>query len=424
LTGEVRDYLVNIDRAGNLALPGELSDDLVQLRPAQLAYGRQALSLTDRAPVPSGAVSSQLASFRRQFEHLRTAGAAVTEELAEAQRAGEADVDAAQRRAEHRIVTAAGLALGGLLAVSAALAVMGRRLAAALLRERSIAETLQRNISPDRLPERAGLRMAARFIPKDRRVEVGGDWYDAIDLPGGALGLVIGDVTGHDVVAASTMGQLRNAVRAWSLTDPSPSEMLSRLNRLLFAFAPEHMATCIYLRLSEARDDAGLSQTVTVEAANAGHCPPLVILPSGVVRLIEAAPCPPLGAVPGSAYPQQKHVIERGSTLLLYTDGLVERRDSGLERGTQLLIEAAHTVAAGGPVDPEVLCEHVSRQLLTDGSADDDVALLAVTFDGRDIVADGPPANVRRPGGDDGRYSRDGGARPYGGAAPSGGGGG
>jgi serine phosphatase RsbU (regulator of sigma subunit) len=308
-------------------------------------------------------------------------------------------VDAAQRRAEHRIVTAAGLALGGLLALSAALAEMGRRLAAALLRERSIAETLQRSILPDRLPERSGLRMAARFIPKDRGVEVGGDWYDTIDLPEGALGLVIGDVTGHDVVAASTMGQLRNAVRAWSLTDPSPSGMLRRLNRLLFAFEPDHMATCIYLRLSEAGDDPGRSQRVTVEAANAGHCPPLVILPSGVVRLIEAAPCPPLGAVPGSAYPQQKRLIERGSTLLLYTDGLVERRDSGLERGTQLLIEAAHTVAARGPVDPEVLCDHVLRQLLKDASADDDVALLAVTLDGRDVVAGVPPGQRPATGG-------------------------
>ena len=382
LRDDVTDFRLNVERADQVPVPGQLASALDDLRPAQLAYADRAMELGDEAVTSPDTVRPRLNDFQDEFGRLQTVLAQVTEQLAEAQAAAQARADTAQRRAERNILAAAGLALAGLLALSGALAHMGRRVGTLLRRERTAAETLQRSLLPARLPDLPGVELAARFLPSEVGAQVGGDWYDAITLPGERLALVIGDVTGHDVRAASAMGSLRNALRAWSLVDLPPAELLDRLNALLFAFEAEHLATCVYLRLptgpvaSGEAGDAG--DAVTVEAANAGHCPPLVVSPTGQVRLLEAQPCPPLGAVPGFAYSPQTYRIDPGSTVLLYTDGLVECHDDLTDEGMQLLCRVASEVTGRGPEDLQAFCDEVVAQMSTGDAARDDVALLAV----------------------------------------------
>jgi serine phosphatase RsbU (regulator of sigma subunit) len=378
LAGDVADFRFNVERADRVPVPDDLAAALDDLRPAQLAYAQHALELGDEAVRSPASVRPELNDFQDEFGRLQTALAQVTDQLAEAQAASQVRAGAAQRRAERNILAAAGLALSGLLALSAALAHMGRRVGTLLRQERAVAETLQRSLLPARLPDLPGIELAARFLPSEVGAQVGGDWYDAIALGGGDLALVIGDVTGHDIGAASAMGSLRNALRAWSVVDLPPAALLDRLNAMLFAFEAEHLATCVYLRLgtgSAADDD---TDTVTVLAANAGHCPPLVVSPTGQVRLLEAQPCPPLGAVVGVAYSQQTYEVERGSTVLLYTDGLVECHDVLLDEGLQLLRRVAAEASGRGRVDLQAFCDEVVARLTPDGPATDDVALLAV----------------------------------------------
>ncbi len=377
LQADVAEYRVNVDRAGRLPLPAALSSALATLRPAQLAYADHALSLGE-LPTSAGAAQADLVDFQAEFGRLQKAQGQVTEQLARTQQAGQSRAEATQRRAARDVLIAGALALAGLLALSGSLAHMGGRIGALLRRERDVAETLQRSLLPERLPALAGARLAARFLPSEIGAQVGGDWYDAFALPDGALALVIGDVTGHDIRAASAMGQLRNAVRAWSVIDLAPAVVFDRLNDLLFNFDAKHMATCVYLRLpAQQSSTPDPTELVTITVANAGHCPPLVLTPSGHARLLEAPPCPPLGAVPDMRYSQHDHQIEYGSIVLLYTDGLIERRDRDLETGFDLLQRAAAD-ASTDATDPDELCDGVLDRLSTDGPAADDVALLAV----------------------------------------------
>ena len=391
LQDDVTDFRVNVDRAGRVPVPQRLAASLDALRPAQLAYADRALELGDEAVTSPGTVRPGLDAFQDEFGRLQAVLADVTQDLADAQAASQAQADRSQRRAERNILAAAGLALAGLLALSGALAHMGRRLGVLLRRERTVAETLQRSMLPDRLPELPGAELAARFVPSEAGAQVGGDWYDAIPLPGGALGLVVGDVTGHDIKAASAMGQLRNALRAWSLVDPQPAALFDRLNEVLFAFDAQHMATCVYLRLPPppADGEGDGDRRVVVGLGNAGHCPPVVVGPGGGVRLLEGAACPPLGAVPGLRYTQQEHYVAPGSTVVLYTDGLVERKGEPLDEGLERLEAAAAEAAQGGPVGPGALCDLLLTRML-DGAPADDVALLAVAI-GADAAC-GPPA--------------------------------
>ena len=136
-------------------------------------------------------------------------------------------------------------------------------------REHRIAETLQRSLLPDRLPEIPGVLLAARYVPASADMEVGGDWYDVMQLPSGQVGLAIGDVAGHGLRAASTMGQLRMALRAYALEEPSPARVVSRLDRLVSQLLVSDIVTLVYLVLDL---DSGM-----VQLANAGHPPPLVV---------------------------------------------------------------------------------------------------------------------------------------------------
>jgi PAS domain S-box-containing protein len=242
---------------------------------------------------------------------------------------------------------------------------MEARLFEVYQREHKIAETLQRSLLPERLPQIEGVELAARYLPGARGASIGGDWYDVLERPDGRVALVVGDVVGHGLRAAAAMGQLRNAVRAYGLVEASPSEVVARINRLVMSGVEEVMATVLYLVLDR--------ETGELSFSAAGHPPPLVLAPDGP-RFLEGGRSVPIGASDPAVFREASAVLPPGSSLLLYTDGLVERRDEALDRRLDKL--AAVAGAADGPLD--ALCERVIEVVLGQGEPGDDVALLAV----------------------------------------------
>ncbi len=232
-------------------------------------------------------------------------------------------------------------------------------------REHKIAETLQRSLLPERLPQIDGVELAARYLPGARGAAVGGDWYDVLERPDGRVALVVGDVVGHGLRAAATMGQLRNAFRAYGLVESSPAEVVARINRLVMSGVEDAMATVVYLVLDR--------ETGEVSFSAAGHPPPLVLAPDGP-HFLEGGRSVPIGASDPAVFREATAVLPPGSTLLLYTDGLVERRDVGLEERLGQLAE----VAGAGGEDLDELCDRVIKVVLGEGEPGDDVALLAV----------------------------------------------
>jgi anti-sigma regulatory factor (Ser/Thr protein kinase) len=228
-----------------------------------------------------------------------------------------------------------------------------------------IAETLQRSLLPRSLPRLPGLSMAAWYIPAAEETAVGGDWYDVIELGHRRLGLTIGDVAGHGMAAATYMGQLRSAVRAFALDVDDPAELLAKLAR----FADqEHsrMATVIYATLN--------LDTWVVDFARAGHPYPLLIRPGAAPTFLTEAGGPPLGTGVVFDYEQQRVTLGPAETLLLYTDGLIERRGQTLTEGEAALAEAAKEA----PDEPELMCRTII-QGFTDGiDIPDDIAVLAI----------------------------------------------
>jgi len=239
------------------------------------------------------------------------------------------------------------------------------KLAAAAARDHEVAETLQRSLLPERLPHIDGVALEARYLPAAREAAIGGDWYDALELDDGRVAVVVGDVVGHGLRAATVMGQLRNAFRAYALVETSPAQTLTRLNRLLAKDDADTMATALYVILD--RD------TGQIVFSSAGHPPALVSIP-GQARFLEGGRSVPLGTAEVSSYHDATAGIDPGSTLLLYTDGLVERRDTSLDdRLTQLRSVAS---IAGGELGD--VCDQILGGMLGGMSAPDDVALLAV----------------------------------------------
>jgi anti-sigma regulatory factor (Ser/Thr protein kinase) len=243
---------------------------------------------------------------------------------------------------------------------------MGRDLAALLARERGVAETLQHSLLPQRLPELPGVEFAARYEPGAVGSQVGGDWYDVVPLPGGRVGLVMGDVVGHDLRAAADMGQLRNALRACAADGAPPAEVLHTLNRLCVSQELGDMASVLYAVLDPVQG--------VVEVANAGHLPPLLVTADESCYL-ESAPSPPVGVVREATFRSATWEVPPGSLLLLYTDGLVERRAVGLEPRLERLCEV---VTARRGADLERLCDAVLSEMQGGEPSDDDVALLLV----------------------------------------------
>jgi PAS domain S-box-containing protein len=212
----------------------------------------------------------------------------------------------------------------------------------------SIAVELQRGLLPKELPEVEGVRLAAHYQAAGTGAEAGGDWYDAFPLAGARLGVVVGDVAGHGVTAASTMGQLRSVTRAFAAADDgtrTPGNVLTRLNRHQLTLGQGELFTVVYALIDL---EAG-----TITWANAGHPPPVLRTAAGRVRFLEGGEALP--GIEDIAYATFQQRIEPGDAVFLYSDGLVERRGESLDVGLSRLAAAIDA----GPGDPERLCEHV-----------------------------------------------------------------
>jgi PAS domain S-box-containing protein len=260
------------------------------------------------------------------------------------------------------------LALAEEFARRAALAIDNARL---YEREHTVAETLQRSLLPGSLPGRPGLELAARYLPAGTGMEVGGDWYDAWELPGDVLAMVIGDVAGHGVAAAAAMGQVRNALRAYAHDGYGPAEALRRLNRVVGAVEPGGMTTLVYVVVDPS--------SATLRLASAGHPPPLLRDENGEVSFVEGGRGVPLGVLQDADYSEVELLLGQSSTLVLFTDGLIERRGVSIEDGLERLRVAAEEV--GG--DLESLLDHLLSTLLEGTGPVDDIALLALAYSGR-----------------------------------------
>jgi serine phosphatase RsbU (regulator of sigma subunit)/anti-sigma regulatory factor (Ser/Thr protein kinase) len=230
-------------------------------------------------------------------------------------------------------------------------------------REVGTVEMLQRSLLPDKLPIVPGLRIGARYEPGG--AAVGGDWYDAIPLEDGRMGLAMGDVVGHGLGAASLMGQLRHAARAYALEGHSPPVVLDRLDRLVRSLPGAQMATLLYVVA-----DPDLRR---VRFASAGHVPPLIVGRDGKARFVEGTPNPPLGVFESTGHDELTVELDPGSTIVLYTDGLVEERGESIDAGLEALRRAAEH-----PSDPVELCDHLVDSMLAIHPANDDIAVLAL----------------------------------------------
>ncbi|WP_225752588.1 SpoIIE family protein phosphatase [Actinotalea sp. Marseille-Q4924] len=204
------------------------------------------------------------------------------------------------------------------------------------LRERAAALTLQHSLLPV-IPHVPGLDLAASYLPALHRAEVGGDWYDVLPLPDGAIGLAVGDVVGHDLQAAASMGQLRSVLRSYAWSGESASRVMGRLDELVQGLDMADMSTCVYLRLEGSR----------LTYSRAGHPPPLLRQPDGRVRYLMGALSTPVGVTNLEEAPQEELELPLGATLVIYTDGLVERRDRSLRTGIDALAETLAALPEG-----------------------------------------------------------------------------
>ncbi|WP_314411010.1 ATP-binding SpoIIE family protein phosphatase [Streptomyces kroppenstedtii] len=243
-------------------------------------------------------------------------------------------------------------------------------------REAYIADELQRTMLPETLPRPTGVRLASRYLPAAETARVGGDWYDAIPLPGSRVALVVGDVMGHSMTSAAIMGQLRTTAQTLAGLDLPPQEVLHHLDEQAQRLGTDRMATCLYAVYDP------VAHRITI--ANAGHPPPVLLHLGGRAEVLRVPPGAPIG-VGGVDFEAVELDAPAGATLLLYTDGLVESRLRDVWTGIEQLRERiAATAALTGPDHPpplEALCDEV-LDMLGPGDRDDDIALLAARFDG------------------------------------------
>lgn len=237
----------------------------------------------------------------------------------------------------------------------------------AVRRERAIASMLQRDLMPTGVPPLDDIDVAVRYLPGGTDTHAGGDWYDVFELPNGLVGLVVGDVTGHGVAAAATMGQLRIAVLAYALGGRQPKRVIEDLDLLVDRLGAGDIATMVYVTVDRARR--------RLVATSAGHPPPVVVGPDGTSRLLDGGRGRLLGvSPPPPARKQVRMPIEPGSRVLLYTDGLVEPAERAGDDGLELLAR----VTSGFTGSAEELCDHVLAELAPDG-ARDDICIVATT---------------------------------------------
>ncbi|WP_189430111.1 SpoIIE family protein phosphatase [Streptomyces rubiginosohelvolus] len=247
-------------------------------------------------------------------------------------------------------------------------------------RERTASLALQRQLLPHHLPPQSAVRTAYRYLPADDVTGVGGDWFDVIPLSGTRVGLVVGDVVGHGLQAAATMGRLRTSVRAFAQLDMPPDELLTRLDDLVGQPAEEPPdayggavetydvttgATCLYAVYDP------VSRRCVM--ARAGHLPPAVVDPDGAVSFPDLPAGPPLG-LGGLPFESMEFELPVGSLLALFTDGLVEARDHDISHG----LDTLGRVLADRSASLEELCDRAVSELVPDGTSADDTALLLV----------------------------------------------
>ncbi|WP_030378828.1 MULTISPECIES: SpoIIE family protein phosphatase [unclassified Streptomyces] len=243
-------------------------------------------------------------------------------------------------------------------------------------REAYIADELQRTMLPEHLPRCTGVRLASRYLPAAETARVGGDWYDAIPLPGSRVALVVGDVMGHSMTSAAIMGQLRTTAQTLAGLDLPPQEVLHHLDEQAQRLGTDRMATCLYAVYDP------VAHRITV--ANAGHPPPVLLHLGGRAEVLRVPAGAPIG-VGGVDFEAVELDAPAGATLLLYTDGLVESRLrdvwTGIEQLREKLATTAQLTGVDHPPPLEALCDEV-LDMLGPGDRDDDIALLAARFDG------------------------------------------
>ena len=265
-----------------------------------------------------------------------------------------------------------GIGLVGTALVGLVVETVARRRDAALELyrvEHSVAEALQRSLLPQ-LPEIDGLELAARYLASGEGQQVGGDWFDAFPVSGGRCGLVVGDVIGHDVAAATAMAQIRALLRGYAVDGDPPATVLARLDRVVDDLHLTPLVTVFYGVLDAPAPDGSRR----LHYSNAGHVPPVLRLPGGSVSSLAGGASVVMGAPIASDFSEDEVVVPAGGTLAMFTDGLVEVPGGSLTDG---LDRVQRTVATFGNPTPEALCDellaYVSRQSLRD-----DVALLVV----------------------------------------------
>lgn len=231
--------------------------------------------------------------------------------------------------------------------------------------EHLTAHTLQSTLLPNDLPHAPGLSVAVRYLPSTTGAEVGGDWYDLVRHPSGATILAVGDVAGHDMGAAATMGAVRSGLRALMRHADDPASLVELLQFSWDDLVVERMATLVVVFVD--------GETGEYSVASAGHPPPLIVPAVGRPTFVEIDPAPPLGCPPGSPVVAVRGQLEPGDLILLYTDGLIETREDGLDRGLGHLTETASLAGT----QPERLCSRILAGLNRDRT--DDIALLAAT---------------------------------------------
>jgi phosphoserine phosphatase RsbU/P len=238
--------------------------------------------------------------------------------------------------------------------------------------ERDVARTLQTSLLAGEPPSDGRYSVATFYSPAVDTLEVGGDWHDAIAFEEDRVAISVGDVVGRGIDAATTMGQLRSAIRALACTGLSPSRLLDHLDTYVGLVGRAWMSTLAYADVDLARG--------RMSYACAGHLPPLLVVPGAPPRLLWNGRSPPLSAYPNEPIRHEDAVtLRRGSRVLLYTDGLVERRDRSIDDGLTHLLEEVGTRRDASPAE---LVEELPPVMLANASGEDDVCLLAFAFEG------------------------------------------
>ncbi|MGW7363178.1 SpoIIE family protein phosphatase [Streptomyces sp. NPDC054841] len=415
--GTTLDVIVTADELAEVAVPGFADRVDVDLAPAVLegevpgVAGRAGIELiraSSRSAAPGGAADTAGARGRPprpvqypdgspQHRSLASGGLVVEDNtLVAPLRAGGSALGLVTfvRGSESGVFDSGAVAVADELVARAAVSVDNAR---RFTRERAAALALQRQLLPQHLAPNSAVEVAHRYLPTDDLSGVGGDWFDVIPLSGTRVGLVVGDVVGHGLHAAATMGRLRTTVRALAPMDIPPDELLKRLDDLVGQSA-EHGADALCVCPGD--DDVALGATClyavydpvsrSCTVARAGHLPPAVVAPDRRVSFPDLPAGPPLG-LGGLPFESLELELPVGSLVALFTDGLVEARDRDIDKG----LETLRRVLSEGANSLEELCDRVIRELLPGGTTTDDTALLLVRtreLDSRRVAAWDLPA--------------------------------